>query len=76
MKIRDIVRAWRNPEYREARSAAEQAALPESPAGPLALDDAELDAVLGAAGNGQKNTMPVYCPPGGKRAITSQIFCD
>ena len=49
MTIRDIVRAWRNPEYREARTTSGQAALPASPAGLMILDEDTLNVVRGAA---------------------------
>jgi mersacidin/lichenicidin family type 2 lantibiotic len=43
MKINDIIRAWKDPEFR-----ATQKNLPESPAGLVVLEGAELDAVGGA----------------------------
>jgi mersacidin/lichenicidin family type 2 lantibiotic len=52
MSINKIIRAWEDPEYRSSLSAAELAALPESPAGAIELTDAELGEVLGAAQSG------------------------
>lgn len=45
----DIVRAWKDAEYRQSLSAEEQARLPEHPAGSIALADEDLPQVAGAA---------------------------
>jgi mersacidin/lichenicidin family type 2 lantibiotic len=52
MSVDKIIRAWEDPEYRGSLSAAELAALPESPVGAIELTDAELGEVLGAAQSG------------------------
>ena len=44
----DIVRAWKDAEYRQSLSAAEQALLPEHPAGAIELTEEELDQIAGA----------------------------
>ena len=49
MSIQEIIKAWRDAEYREELSQSERANLPESPAGLLELDDLELGTVAGAA---------------------------
>jgi mersacidin/lichenicidin family type 2 lantibiotic len=46
----DIIRAWKDPEYRLSLSAAERAQLPAHPAGLIALTDAELDHIGGGSG--------------------------
>jgi mersacidin/lichenicidin family type 2 lantibiotic len=43
MSKADIVRAWKDPRYRQGLSNAELAALPENPAGKIELSDEELD---------------------------------
>ena len=43
----DIVRAWKDEEYRLSLSEAELASLPENPAGIMELADSELDAAAG-----------------------------
>lgn len=52
----DIVRAWKDAQYRQSLSAEQQAMLPENPAGNFELSESELDAVnggsLGALGAG------------------------
>jgi mersacidin/lichenicidin family type 2 lantibiotic len=42
-----IIRAWKDEQYRLILTEAERAALPENPAGVIDLDDADLDAVGG-----------------------------
>jgi mersacidin/lichenicidin family type 2 lantibiotic len=44
----DIIRAWKDPDYRSSLSAEEQELLPANPAGPVELDDAYLVGVTGA----------------------------
>jgi mersacidin/lichenicidin family type 2 lantibiotic len=41
----DVVRAWKDVEYREGLGEDERAGLPECPAGMVALSDAELGGV-------------------------------
>ena len=43
----DIVRAWKDADYRASLSPAERALLPAHPAGLIELDDADLDRVAG-----------------------------
>ena len=43
----NIVRAWKDDEYRETLSASEQASLPANPAGLVGLTDEELMEVQG-----------------------------
>jgi mersacidin/lichenicidin family type 2 lantibiotic len=49
MKNVDVIRAWKNKEYRMSLSDGERAMLPANPAGAIELNDAELAAVGGAA---------------------------
>ena len=43
----DIIRAWKDEEYRLSLSAAERTQLPAHPAGFIALTDADLEVVAG-----------------------------
>jgi mersacidin/lichenicidin family type 2 lantibiotic len=43
----EIIRAWKDPEYRLRLSAAEKALLPDHPAGSIELTDAALAVVAG-----------------------------
>lgn len=47
MKNKDIIRAWKDEEYRKSLSDAERAMLPINPAGIVELSDAELSSVAG-----------------------------
>jgi mersacidin/lichenicidin family type 2 lantibiotic len=49
----DIVRAWKDANYRQSLSAEAQAMLPASPAGELELSEADLEVINGASGGGQ-----------------------
>jgi mersacidin/lichenicidin family type 2 lantibiotic len=60
MKI-DIVRAWKDEEYRNGLSSEEQAMLPANPAGALELSDAELEGVHGAKGCNYVNSNALAC---------------
>lgn len=50
MTTENIIRAWKDEEYRAQLSEAEMALLPENPAGLLELTDEALDAVSAAVG--------------------------
>jgi mersacidin/lichenicidin family type 2 lantibiotic len=43
----NVVRAWKDEEYRLSLSAAERALLPDDPAGAIELTDADLGGVAG-----------------------------
>jgi len=47
MSITDIIRAWKDEEYRRSLSAETQALVPPHPAGQIELTDAELKDVDG-----------------------------
>ena len=55
----DIIRAWRDSDYRRSLTQAERAQLPEHPAGLVELDDIDLAGV--AAASGPKNTSKQKC---------------
>lgn len=42
MSLIDVIRAWRDPEYRSTLSSEQLAELPAHPAGLIELSDAEL----------------------------------
>lgn len=48
MKNAEVIRAWKNPEYRLSLSKAEGASMPEHPAGCIELTDEELGGASGA----------------------------
>ena len=64
MKNTQVIRAWKDPEYRQSLSSADRALLPTHPAGAVELTDAELE---GAAGGNKQvslfNLCSVWCVP-------------
>jgi mersacidin/lichenicidin family type 2 lantibiotic len=50
MSNQDIIRAWKDEDYRLSLSEAERALLPEHPAGLIELAGAEIDGVDGGTG--------------------------
>ena len=48
----DIIRAWKDAEYRRSLTAEELAALPENPAGMVELTDEDLGGISAADGVG------------------------
>lgn len=47
MKAKDVIRAWKDNNYRLSLSEAERAALPANPAGLVELTDADLGVAAG-----------------------------
>jgi mersacidin/lichenicidin family type 2 lantibiotic len=47
MRHVDIVRAWKDEEYRASLTEAERAQLPAHPAGLIELSDEQMKAILG-----------------------------
>ena len=60
MTKHDIIRAWKDPSYRDSLDAAERAQIPDHPAGPIELSDSQLDGVTGGIGS----------------AATKDLICD
>ena len=58
----DIVRAWKDPEYRKTLTTEQLASLPPNPAGSATLSDEELSKVVGGIdGFGLKPTDTNAC---------------
>ena len=53
MSTLNIIRAWKDREYRLTLSEAERAALPEHPAGAIELPDGALDGAAGGFATGR-----------------------
>ncbi len=47
MSLQDVIRAWKDEDFRLSLSAAELAQLPANPAGLIELEDADLEAAAG-----------------------------
>jgi len=58
MSKMNIIRAWKDEDYRLSLSEAERALLPEHPAGLIELSGAEMDGVGGGTG-----TVDYTCTP-------------
>jgi mersacidin/lichenicidin family type 2 lantibiotic len=52
----NVIRAWKDPKFRNSLSEAERAALPPNPAGAIEISDADLDKVAGGL-----NTTSWFC---------------
>jgi mersacidin/lichenicidin family type 2 lantibiotic len=50
MKKIDVIRAWRDEEYRNSLSPEERASLPENPAGVAMVQDSVLASITGGCG--------------------------
>lgn len=57
----DVIRAWKDPEYRNSLSETELGALPANPAGPMELTDSELDAATGGASYTPRCMSCIHC---------------
>lgn len=47
MSVQDIIRAWKDKEFREGLSEAQRSLLPDNPAGAIELSAAALEQVWG-----------------------------
>lgn len=50
MRKIDVVRAWRDEEYRNSLTAEERASLPENPAGLATISDETMRSITGGCG--------------------------
>ena len=66
MSNHDVIKAWKNPAYRNTLSPAEQAALPANPAGNIEVSDEAFGHVAGGA---------VRNPPPYTTLCRTQISC-
>jgi mersacidin/lichenicidin family type 2 lantibiotic len=62
MKQTDVIRAWKDRDYRESLSEEERATLPEHPTGIAELDDAALQSIAGGC---ILTTLATSCVPPG-----------
>ena len=80
--LRDkIIRAWKDPEYRQSLSEEEREHLPENPAGAIELTDEELD--MAAGGSWRQSYSQSYRPsnsqsyrPSNSRPSNSQSWSN
>ena len=75
----NIIRAWKDEEYRMSLSDEERSLLPDNPAGPMELSDAELDSIVGGGGgsNNGGGTAVIGCSVAcGSVACGSVLLCS
>ena len=74
MSRKQIIRAWKDPLYRNSLNAAQRAALPANPAGSVELSDADLGDVVG----GRPIQFPpsVMCPTMACTPFCSWVVCQ
>jgi mersacidin/lichenicidin family type 2 lantibiotic len=71
----NIIRAWKDEEYRMSLSAAERDQLPAHPAGLIELSDAELGRISGSLmSQGLPETYETKCSLG-YRCVTTSWSC-
>ena len=62
MTTKNIIRAWKDAEYRNSLTDSERASLPAHPAGHIELTDADLDDVTGGKGFPSSLECTILCP--------------
>lgn len=60
---KDIAQAWRNGLHALQLTDDERAALPESPAGVVQVDDEALSSIAGGCNSGKTSAICTPCPP-------------
>jgi mersacidin/lichenicidin family type 2 lantibiotic len=59
MSKHNIIRAWKDPNYRNSLSEAERASLPPNPAGAIEISDADLGKVAGSVADCITTLQPI-----------------
>jgi len=74
----DVIRAWKDAEYRSSLTDHQRALMPENPAGALDLSELDLNSVAG----GTEATPPIWgtqvffgCPTGDFIPCQSDFYC-
>lgn len=70
----DIIRAWKDESYRQSLSAAQRALVPENPAGPVELYDADLSGA-GGGGVAEYTFSGSFCTCYSKSICTLCVHC-
>ena len=74
MSNEDIIRAWKDPEYRNSLSEEQRSQLPENPAGMIELGDAEMETLAG--GINFAFAYPQTFTVGTEQCCSSGHFCS
>jgi mersacidin/lichenicidin family type 2 lantibiotic len=67
MKKIDVIRAWRDEEYRDSLTEQERSSLPENPAGMATVDESALRGVSGSVSIGCTTTFVSSCVKPGQQ---------
>ena len=62
MTTKNIIRAWKDPMFRNSLTEVERAALPANPAGAVEISDAALGKVAGGAKSTDSDFCTIVCP--------------
>ena len=83
MLLDTIIRAWKDPEYRQTLNEEEQELLPQNPAGAIELTDEELDMAAGGSWRQShsqsfrpSNSRPSNSRPPNSRPSNSRAFSN
>jgi mersacidin/lichenicidin family type 2 lantibiotic len=75
MSHEDIIRAWKDEEYRNSLSEEQRAHLPENPAGMVELGDTDMESIAGGfveiIGRVPRQTRSLFCV----RTLTNTCRC-
>lgn len=74
MKKIDVVRAWRDEEYRNSLSSEELASLPENPAGVAVVADSVLRSLTGGCGYTKMGCLTSQCAPGSRSVDSCVVY--
>lgn len=61
MSQQDIIRAWKDPEFRNSLSEDQRSQLPENPAGILEIPDESLETIVGGIANHTGHGTGTHC---------------
>jgi mersacidin/lichenicidin family type 2 lantibiotic len=73
-KMIDVVRAWRDEEYRNSLTEEERADLPENPAGVAVVSDSVLRSLSGGCGYTKANCYSRQCYPGSTSVDSCVVY--
>jgi mersacidin/lichenicidin family type 2 lantibiotic len=74
MPHEDIIRAWKDEEYRNSLSEEQRAQLPENPAGIVELADEEMEVMMAGGKGGSGTSGPKGCNTNRSPCIGTVVF--
>jgi mersacidin/lichenicidin family type 2 lantibiotic len=70
MSHEDIIRAWKDEEYRNSLSEEQRAQLPENPAGMVELPDADMERIAGGV---ESRTLRIRCSESASKQLLQGV---